>query len=92
MKVRFELMAQARHFTGHDVVEMQLESGTSVETAVRQMAEQQPESARQLFCNESGSVRPSLMVIVNGQMVSTPREWLLADNDVVSLLTPLGGG
>ena len=92
MQVKVEFLAQARPALGDDILTLVLDPSTTLSAALQGVGGQLDETVRHaLFC-ESGRIRPSVLVLVNGQLVPNCDSRLLTDGDTVSLLTPIGGG
>lgn len=92
MKIRFEFTAQARYATGLDQADAEFALGTTVADALRSLTKTRLESLRSLVFSAEGALHSSLILLVNGRMVTAPNAHPLADADVITLLTPIGGG
>lgn len=92
MKVRFELMAQARHATGQTTVEVGCAADATLLQAFTELATRQLPAIREFIFDEGGSVHASLMLIAAGELVGNPTTYRPAEAEVITLLTPLGGG
>ena len=92
MQVKVEFLAQARHAAGGDDLTLELEPSTTLKTALLRVGADLDDAARHgLFC-ETGQIRSSVLVLVNGQIVPMGDGRELIDGDTVTLLTPIGGG
>ena len=92
MKVRFELMAQARHATGQTTVEVECAADATLLQALTELATRQMPALRDFVFSEAGTIHSGLMLIAAGDLVGNPARYRLAEAEMITLLTPLGGG
>lgn len=92
MKVKFEYFAQVRKAAGVESETLELGEATELAAALAQVAGQRGEDFRAIVLDEAGAVRPSLLVVVNGQPATRGQARELADGDSVSLLSAVAGG
>ena len=92
MKINVELLAQARHASGSEGQELSVPPGSQLSVALAAIAARLDPAFREGLFSDAGTVRPSVMVLVNGNVVSRGREQALADGDTITLMTPIGGG
>ncbi len=93
MKVRVQYMAQLRTLLGVSEEQFELPEASDVMTLVKQMAQQRSAAAPHLLA-ASDSLRPSLLIAINGAAIAlqTTESIRLHDGDVVTLLPPIAGG
>lgn len=93
MKLHVHYTAQLRAAVGRSEEEVELPDGSSLADLLLRLAEQYCD-ARPHLATECGSLRPSLLVVVNNIAVplreAADRE--LQPGDVVMLLPPIAGG
>ena len=92
MQVKVELLAQARPAAGSDVLALEVDPSANLAAALQEIGMRLDDAVRNALFSESGSVRSSVLVLVNGQLVVNCNGQVLADGDTISLLTPIGGG
>ena len=92
MHVTLNYFAQVRQAAGVEAEQVQLDDDTDVLGAVEEVAERHGKDLRGLVLDESGAIRPSLMVLVNGQSLSAGQSLALADGDEITILSPIAGG
>jgi molybdopterin converting factor small subunit len=92
MQVHIELTAQARQQAGKPSVVVELATGATVQTALHTLATQTLPEVRSFLLDDAGTLRPGLMLIVNGQVCGHADTHVLLNDDRITLLAPLGGG
>ena len=92
MRVTFEYFAQVRKAAGTESETVAFDDKTELAAALAQVAGQRGEEFRAIVLDEAGAVRPSLLVVVNGQPAPRGEARELADGDSVSLLSAVAGG
>ncbi len=92
MKISFEYFAQVRKAAGAEREELELAGGTELEAALDSAAGKHGADFRSLVLDDSGSLRPSMIVLVNGQPAPRNEPQKLADGDSISLLSAVAGG
>jgi hypothetical protein len=60
--------------------------------AFTELATRQLPAIREFIFDEGGSVHASLMLIAAAELVGNPTTYRPAEAEVITLLTPLGGG
>lgn len=94
MRLRVQYTAQLRTLVGRTEQDVELTEGSNLADLLLQLtSEMSPEAAGYLLAPEGG-LRPSLLVVVNNQSVSTAEAdaVVLHTSDVVMLLPPIAGG
>ncbi len=92
MKVRFHYFGQLRHFTEKADEYREIADSQSLGSALDDAAKDYDEGFRGIVFDESGAVRPSLMLLLNDAPVDKSALPELKDGDEVSLLTAIAGG
>ena len=94
MKIRVVFQAQLRTVAG--VSESTCECGTDATLfdVLNSLANEHEADLRSHLFAANGSVRPSLLLIVNNAAVSQSQaaSYRLSDGDCVTLMPPIGGG
>lgn len=90
MKVTFTYLAHIRKEAGTDAEEIALDDGASLADSIGTAAGRHGEGFQQLVTDEHGSVRPSLLALVNGRPAEPDRR--LSAGDEVTLLSAVAGG
>ncbi len=90
MQVTFTYLAQIRKEAGTGAEEIVLDDGASITGGIGVAAGQHGEGFRKLVADENGSVRPSLLVLVNGRPAGPDQR--LSPGDEVTLLSAVAGG
>ena len=92
MKVRVEYSAQLKRAIGHASEELEIESGTTAQEVLRQIAKREGGDVESFLIREDGRLSPTVLLCVNDEQVLWSAARALADRDVVSLTTPIAGG
>jgi molybdopterin synthase sulfur carrier subunit len=94
MKVEIRLFANLRELAGQKSVQEELSEGTTVEDAVKKLAERMGKEFQSKVLDEAGHVRRIFSVLVNGQMIANLDGPLtkLKDGDVIAIFPPVAGG
>lgn len=94
MKIEFHLEAQLRTVSGHSRVSMDAPEGCTLHEAVRRLADGLDGSIRPHLLNESGAVRSSLLIVVNGESVYADEAAALKlpESAEILLMPPIAGG
>ena len=92
MKISFEYFAQVRKITGTEKEELDLAEGTELQAALDSAAGKHGEEFRSLVLDDSGRLRPSMIVLINGQAAKRDEARELANGDSISLLSAVAGG
>ena len=92
MQVHIELTAQARQQAGKPSAVVDLAEGATVRSALHTLATQTLPDVKSFLLDDAGTLRPGLMLIVNGQISGNINTHVLHNDDRITLLAPLGGG
>jgi MoaD family protein len=92
MKISFEYFAQVRKATGTEKEELDLAEGTELQAALDSAAGKHGADFRSLVLDDSGSLRPSMIVLINGQATKRDEARKLAEGDSIALLSAVAGG
>ncbi len=92
MQVTFKYSAQVRQAAGVEFDRLSLSEGADLLAALGALADRRGEDFRALVVDRDGAIRPSLLVVVNGQVVPRGERCSLADGDQVSIISAMGGG
>jgi molybdopterin converting factor small subunit len=92
MRAVFHYHAQVRQAAGAESEPVELAGAPSLEEAMAALAARHGEDFRALVLDDAGRIRPSLLVLVNGQPAARGATRPLADGDVVTLLSAMAGG
>ncbi len=92
MKISFEYFAQVRKAAGVEKEALELADGTDLLAALALAAEKHGAEFRALLHDDTGAVRASIIVLVNGAATRRDQPRGLSDGDSISLLSAVAGG
>ncbi|HIE97769.1 MAG: MoaD/ThiS family protein [Fuerstiella sp.] len=94
MKVAIQFEAQLRQVAGTGNVDIDVPEGSSVLTALQQVAASSNEGLRDRVFSQKGILQASVLVFVNDQPVpsQSANAHVLSAGDTVLLLPPISGG
>lgn len=92
MQVEFKYFAQVRKAAGVDSEKLACADGTTVEAALAELGNRHGDDFRGLVLDDAGSVRPSIVVLVDGVPAARGKPFPLTDGAEVSILSPVAGG
>jgi molybdopterin synthase sulfur carrier subunit len=94
MKLSVQYSAQLRTAAGRQQEEVELPDGSSLAALLKHLASRLDEHAAAHLIAPGGSIRPSLLVVVNDSAapVQLAASTELRHGDVVLLLPPIAGG
>jgi len=94
MKVEIRLFANLREIAGQKSVQEALPEGSTVEDAIRKLAEKHGKDFQSKILDEAGHPRKMFSILVNGQMITNLDGPLtkLKDGDVIAIFPPVAGG
>ena len=92
MKVLFHYFGQLREITTINNEEFYLTEEETLINTLLKLADSYDKSFRHIMFDESGNLRPSMIILVNGSTIKTNKPPELHDGDEIALLTPIAGG
>jgi molybdopterin converting factor small subunit len=92
MQITIHFEAQVRRAAGRSSTALQLHGPATVTDAVRQLARDSDEQLQRLLVDESGALRPTLMLFLNDEHVPWPADRPLDDAAVLTITSPISGG
>jgi molybdopterin converting factor small subunit len=92
MKVRVNYLAQLKQAAGTSSESIDLDTPCSVQDLVIRLAENHGEPLRSFLLDTGGSLRNSILLIIDETQVHWQTPVQLKDGDVVTFLSPLAGG
>ncbi len=90
MRIAVRYMAQLRQATGVSAEEVELPDACSVGDLLARLAGRHGEPLRRLLLDRDGATQPTILVFVGDEQAGDRA--VLADGDVVTLLSPIAGG
>ncbi len=91
--VKVKLFANLREVAGGKrIVECDLPGPVSTTELMQRLSDEYGEKARDLLFSDDGTVRESILVMRNGQMVRDRDEKAISSGDEVAVLLPVAGG
>jgi molybdopterin converting factor small subunit len=92
MMLRLELTALARQKAGLTTLEVNVTDGACLREALQEIVESRLPEIRSLVLDEQHQLTSGWMLLVNGKLRDAESPHPLSDQDVLTLLAPLGGG
>ena len=92
MKITVEYFGQLGMIVGKKEEEKEFPDGITVKEIVGNIAEGHGADFTDIVLDENGSIRPSVMVVVNDEAVDTRRMVPPADGQTVKLIPAIAGG
>lgn len=94
MKLRVQYTAQLRTAAGRPDEEVDLPEGSTLAALLAHLAERLDRAAAMHLVSAEGSIRPSLLIVVNDVVTSPDAagDKVLQSGDEVLLLPPIAGG
>ena len=92
MQITINLDAQVRRAAGRESTTIDVADHSTVAGAVQKLAVASEEPLRKLLVDDSGAVRPTLMVFLNDEHVPLSSECQLASGAVLTITSPISGG
>ena len=88
--MRVELFSHLKRAAGSGTIEIKVEGELSLKDALKLL----PEGVRELVIDEYGSIRPGLLILVNGVDARTVHGYKVTvrDEDVISIVPMIHGG
>jgi len=92
MNISMQFFAQIRRATGTESDQLELDSGADTLALLKTAAHRYGPDFSALVVDENGSLRPSVILLVNGLPAPRDGSHILQDGDQVSLLSAVAGG
>jgi len=92
MKIKLIYYAQVRRAAAMESETVTAADGIGLAEAVRQAAERHGEAFRTLVLDDAGSIRPVVLVLLNGVPATRGESRALRDGDEISMLSAVAGG
>ena len=92
MKVTVEYTAQLKQTAGLASEEVEVESGSTVQQLMTQLAENHGENLKGMLFDADGKLQPSLLLFVGDEQVQGDSAPALVDGSVITILSPISGG
>lgn len=89
--VKLKLFSGLRDLVGAKEVEIEAD-GMVVRDALRCLADQYGDKARQILFDQQGELWPSILLLINGEAAEHGPDTKIKDGDVISVLLPTAGG
>jgi MoaD family protein len=90
LRVRTLYFARLRELTGREAEELDVLEGSRCIDVVRAIAERYGEDLRRYLFDESGSLRRSFAIALNGERAAPEAE--VREGDTVVVIPPISGG
>jgi MoaD family protein len=90
LRVRTLYFARLRELTGREAEEFDVPEGSRCIDVVRAIAERYGEDLRRYLFDESGSLRRSFAIALNGERATPEAE--VREGDTVVVIPPISGG
>ena len=92
MKITFKYFAQSRQLAGQDTESIEVNEGINVIDALTTAAEKYGDAFKTLVLEDSGNIRPSIMVLLNEAPIPHGENPVLSEGNVISIFSPVAGG
>jgi molybdopterin converting factor small subunit len=92
MKVTLKYMGQLKYLTGRDSDQIDCSQGVSLAELMTAASKKYDQRFINIVLDENGSIRPSLVVVINGATAVKDAAPNLSDGDSITLLTAIAGG
>jgi molybdopterin converting factor small subunit len=93
MEIKIQYTGQLANLTGTPEESVDLKSGTTLAQMISELVSRHGSDYSDLLLNAQGNLRPSLLVIFDGEQAEAPLESLVLDDvHTVMLMTPIAGG
>jgi MoaD family protein len=92
MKVTLKYMGQLRHLTGKNEEQIECSEGSSLTDLLTKASGKYDPHFVDIVLDSTGTIRPSLIIIINGITASKDAAPNLSDGDTITLLTAIAGG
>jgi molybdopterin converting factor small subunit len=92
MKVQVQYMAQLRQAVGVRAEEIEMAGPCSVHALLGMLVGRHGDCLGRLLLNGQGGLDATILVFVGDDQVGQPKGYLLREDDVVTLVSPIAGG
>ncbi len=92
LKVRIHYFGQLRQITDKDKEDVEFEHEDTIKSILLNRAKVYKTDFQNILLDEKGDIRPSVMVLLNGTMVSRDKMPTFKDGDEITVLTAIAGG
>ena len=92
MQITLNYLAQVRRAAGVETERIAAGDAADIRSVLVEAAGRHGPEFRALILDESGHIRPSVMVLVNGVPADREKPHVLSGGDTVSILTAMAGG
>jgi len=92
MKVTLKYMGQLRSLVGKDSEQIECPKESSLADLIITASKEYDQRFVDIVLDETGSIRPSLIVLINGVTAGKNVFPNLSDGDTITLLTAIAGG
>jgi MoaD family protein len=92
MRVQLNYFAQIRQAAAADNLSLDLADNATVLQALRLAVDRHGDAFRKLIFDDSGRLRPSIILLINGVPSAGGVESVLNNGDNVSIFSPVAGG
>lgn len=92
MKVRIKYFGQLREMAGVEEEAGEPSEGNDLKAVLEERARSHGDDFRRVIFNRGGRLRPSVMILVNGDPVDKARPPKLEDGDEITVLAAIAGG
>ena len=92
MKITLSYFAQVRQAAGVETETLDFPDGSDLAAVIAEVAKQHGDELRALVLDDDGSVRPSILLLLNGAPVPRGTSPTLDDGSAVSIFSAVAGG
>jgi MoaD family protein len=92
MRIKLKYMGQLRSLTGKDSDQIECSQGASLTDLMTEASKKYDKRFAEIVMDETGAIRPSLIIIVDGVSADKDVTPNLSDGDSITLLTAIAGG
>ena len=92
MKITLKYMGQLKYLAGKDSDQIDCSQGASLIELMTEASSKYDQRFANILLDETGTIRSSLIVVVNGTAVGKDACRNLSDGDSITLLTAISGG
>ncbi len=92
MSVTLNLFGQLRHIADADEVSIDVATDSTLLSTLKALAGNYDDSFSTMLFDESGAVRPTMMVLINETTIDKANPPSIQDGDQITLLSAIAGG